>query len=91
MRYDFDDRSQPLELGYTTIRSFLDGKRERLRRKITVASRENGSNYRGKKRERARFLSRSASMRARFRQGWRARVVIWSADALISGTAHSTS
>ena len=49
MRYDFDDRSQPLELGYTTIRSFLDGKRERLRRKITVASRENGSNYRGKK------------------------------------------
>ena len=49
MRYDFDDRSQPLELGYTTIRSFLDGKRERLRRKITVASRENGSNYRGEK------------------------------------------
>lgn len=49
MRDAFDDRSRSLELGYATIRSFLDGKRELLRRKITVASRENGSNYRGKK------------------------------------------
>ena len=49
MRDAFDDESRPLELGYATIRSFLDGKRELLRRKITVASRENGSNYRGKK------------------------------------------
>ena len=49
MRDAFDDRSWPLELGYATIRSFLDGKRERLRRKIIVVSRENGSNNRGKK------------------------------------------
>ena len=49
MRDAFDDESRPLELGYATIRSFLDGKRELLRRKITVASRENGSNDRGKK------------------------------------------
>ena len=49
MRDAFDDWSRPLELGYATTRSFLDGKRERLRRKITVASRGNGSNYRGEK------------------------------------------
>ena len=49
MRDAFDDWSRPLELGCATIQSFLDEKRELLRRKITVASRENGSNYRGKK------------------------------------------
>lgn len=48
---------------------------------------KNEGNCREEKRKSTGFLSQIARMWARFRQGWRARVVAWGADALISGIA----